>query len=150
MFLGEGTAVPLDFEAVETAARHCVLTSTCFESNPPFAEADKRKFGYSRDKRADCVQVVVALIITPDGFPLAYEVLAGNTADKTTFRGFLQQIEQQYGTTARIWLMDRGIPTEAALAEMRASTPPITMRHPAAGGSIGRWPGKPGLFANPS
>jgi hypothetical protein len=102
------------------------LTSTYFESNPPFAEADKRKFGHSRDKRSDCVQVVVALVITPDGFPLAYDVLAGNTADKTTLRGFLQRIEQQYGQAARIWLMDRGIPTEAVLAEMRASTPPVS------------------------
>jgi transposase len=102
------------------------LTSTYVESSPPFAEADKRKFGHSRDKRADCVQGVVALVITPDGFPLAYEVLAGNTADKTTLRGFLQRIEQQYGQAARIWLMDRGIPTEAVLAEMRASTPPVS------------------------
>jgi transposase len=102
------------------------LTSTYFESDPPFPEADKRKFGHSRDKRSDCVQVVVALVITPAGFPLAYEVLAGNTADKTTLRGFLQRIEAQYGTAARIWLMDRGIPTEAVLAEMRARTPPVS------------------------
>jgi transposase len=101
------------------------LTSTYFESDPPFPEDDKRKFGYSRDKRSDCVQVVVALVLTPEGFPLAYDVLAGNTADKTTLRGFLQRIEQQYGQAARIWLMDRGIPTEAVLAEMRARTPPI-------------------------
>ena len=46
---------------------------------PPIAETDKRKFGHSRDKRSDCVQVVIALIVTPEGFPLAYEVLAGNT-----------------------------------------------------------------------
>jgi transposase len=69
--------------------------------------------------------VVVALVLTPEGFPLAYEVLAGNTADKTTLRGFLQRLEAQYGTASRIWLMDRGIPTEAVRAEMRASTPPI-------------------------
>lgn len=84
------------------------LTSTYFESNPPFGEADKRKFGYSRDKRSDCVQVVVALIVTPEGFPLAYEVLAGNTADKTTLKDFLGKIEQQYGKASRIWVMDRG------------------------------------------
>ena len=60
------------------------LTSTYFESDPPFPEGDKRQFGYSRDKRFDCVQVVIALIVTPEGFPLAYEVLSGNTADKTT------------------------------------------------------------------
>ena len=101
------------------------LTSTYFESNPPFAEGDKRKFGHSRDKRSDCVQVVVALIVTPEGFPLAYEVLAGNTSDKTTLRGFLQRIEAQYGKASRIWVMDRGIPTEAALKEMRASEPPV-------------------------
>ena len=64
------------------------LTSTYFESDPPFPEGDKRRYGYSRDKRSDCVQVVIALMVTPEGFPLAYEVLAGNTSDKTTLRGF--------------------------------------------------------------
>lgn len=101
------------------------LTSTYFESNPPFPEGDKRRFGYSRDKRSDCVQVVIALIVTPDGFPLAYEVLSGNTADKTTLREFLQKITDQYGKADRIWVMDRGIPTEEVLAEMRQSDPPI-------------------------
>ena len=101
------------------------LTSTYFESDPPQDEDDKRRFGYSRDKRSDCVQVVIALIVTPQGFPLAYEVLAGNTLDKTTLREFLQKIETQYGKAERIWLMDRGIPTEAVLQEMRHSDPPI-------------------------
>jgi hypothetical protein len=101
------------------------LTSTYFESKPPLAEEDKRRFGYSRDKRSDCVQVVIALIVTPQGFPLAYEVLAGNTSDKTTLREFLQKIERQYGKAERIWLMDRGIPTEQVLAEMRQAEPPI-------------------------
>lgn len=101
------------------------LTSTYFESEPPLAEEDKRRFGYSRDKRSDCVQVVIALIVTPQGFPLAYEVLAGNTSDKTTLREFLQKIEAQYGKAERIWLMDRGIPTEAVLTEMRQANPSI-------------------------
>lgn len=101
------------------------LTSTYFESDPPTHEKDKRKFGYSRDKRPDCVQVVIALVVTPEGFPLAYEVLAGNTSDKTTLKKFLQKIEAQYGKADRIWVMDRGIPTEEVLAEMRASEPPI-------------------------
>jgi len=101
------------------------LTSTYFESDPPFPEKDKRKFGYSRDKRFDCVQVVIALIVTPEGFPLAYEVMAGNTLDKTTLRGFLRKIEDQYGKAERIWVMDRGIPTEEVLAEMRHSDPPV-------------------------
>ena len=101
------------------------LTSTYFESDPPFPEGDKRQFGYSRDKRFDCVQVVIALIVTPEGFPLAYEVLAGNTADKTTLRRFLKKIEEQYGKAERIWVMDRGIPTEEVLAEMRQSDPVV-------------------------
>ena len=101
------------------------LTSTYFESEPPFGENDKRQFGYSRDKRPDCVQVVIALIVTPQGFPLTYEVLCGNTSDKTTLKEFLQKIEKQYGKARRIWIMDRGIPTEETLAEMRASDPPV-------------------------
>ena len=101
------------------------LTSTYFESEPPCDENDKRRFGYSRDKRPDCVQVVIALIVTPQGFPLTYEVLSGNTADKTTLKTFLQKIETQYGKARRIWVMDRGIPTEETLAEMRQSDPPV-------------------------
>ncbi len=95
------------------------LTSTYFESDPPFPEDDKRRYGYSRDHRPDCVQVLIALIVTPEGFPLAYEVLAGNTADNTTLPAFLEQVEQRYGQARRIWVMDRGIPTEAHLTEMR-------------------------------
>jgi transposase len=101
------------------------LTSTYFESDPDLEPEDKRKFGYSRDKRNDCVQVILALVVTSEGFPIAYEVLAGNTADKTTLRGFLQKIEAQYGKADRIWVMDRGVPTEEVLGEMRESDPPI-------------------------
>jgi transposase len=101
------------------------LTSTYFESDPPFPEQDKRRYGYSRDKRSDCVQVVIALIVTPEGFPLAYEVLAGNTSDKSTLANFLKQIEEQYGKADRIWVMDRGIPTEKVLEQMRAADPPV-------------------------
>src|ERR1700745_428031 len=77
------------------------LASTYFEADPPFPEGDKRRFGYSRDYRPDCVQII------PEGLPLAYEVLPGNTADKTTLRGFLERIERQYGKARRVWLMDR-------------------------------------------
>ena len=101
------------------------LTSTYFESVPSQDEQDKRRFGYSRDKRPDCVQVVIALIVTPEGFPLAYEVMPGNTADKTTLKGFLQKIQDQYGKAERIWVMDRGVPTEAVLEQMRRSDPPV-------------------------
>jgi hypothetical protein len=102
------------------------LTSTYFEINASdVAEGDKRRHGYSRDKRPDCPQVVIALVVTPDGLPLAYEVLPGNTADCTTLRMFLARIERQYGRARRVWVMDRGIPTEAVLAEMRGSDPPV-------------------------
>lgn len=99
------------------------LTSTYFECDPP--GTGKRKFGYSRDKRSDCVQVVIALIVTPEGFPLTYEVLAGNTLDKTTLEDFLKKIENLYGQAERVWVMDRGIPTEPVLEKMRNATPQI-------------------------
>ena len=95
------------------------LTSTYFESAPPAADG-LRRFGYSRDKRSDCVQVVIALIVTPEGFPVAYEVMPGNTSDKTTLPAFLRRIEKQYGPMGRLWLMDRGIPTEENLDDLRA------------------------------
>jgi Transposase DDE domain len=102
------------------------LTSTYFEVNASdLPDGDKRRHGYSRDKRPDCPQVVIALVVTPDGLPLAYEVLPGNTADSKTLRMFLAKIEQQYGKARRVWVMDRGVPTEAVLAEMRNSDPPM-------------------------
>lgn len=97
------------------------LTSTYFECDAPEDATDPRRFGYSRDKRSDCVQVIVALVVTPEGLPLAYEMFPGNTADKTTLRGMLQLIQQRYGTAQRTWVMDRGIPTQAVLEELRAA-----------------------------
>ncbi len=96
-----------------------------FKSDPPVDDEDKRRYGYSRDHRPDCVQVVIALVVTPEGLPLAYEVLAGNTRDCTTLKDFLARIERQYGKARRVWCMDRGIPTEEVLAQMRASDPPV-------------------------
>jgi transposase len=93
------------------------LTSTYFEGE--MEQNPKAQRGYSRDGRPDCVQLVVALVVTPDGFPLAYEVLNGNTADCSTLRDFLARIEKAYGKARRVWVMDRGIPTEAVLKEMR-------------------------------
>ena len=95
------------------------LTSTYFECDVPADETDPRRFGYSRDKRSDCVQVIVALVVTPEGLPLAYEMFPGNIADKTTLRDMLKLIQQRYGIAERIWVMDRGIPTEAVLEELR-------------------------------
>ncbi len=114
------------------------LTSTYFEADPPFPEGDKRRHGYSRDRRSDCVQVMIALIITPEGLPLAYEVLPGNTKDDTTLRGFLDGIERQYGKARRIWLMDRGIPTEDVLAAMRRCDPPAQYLVGTPKGRLGR------------
>lgn len=94
------------------------LTSTYFEGE--MEQNPKARRGYSRDGRPDCLQVVIGLVITTDGFPLAYEVMNGNTADCTTLRDFLERIETTYGKARRVWVMDRGIPTEAVLAEMRA------------------------------
>jgi len=95
------------------------ITSTYFEGlckgNP------KAKFGHSKDKRGDCRQVLVALVVTPDGFPINYEVLAGNTGEKTTLPELIEKIENMYGKARRVWLMDRGIPTDHSLAVMRES-----------------------------
>jgi len=93
------------------------LTSTYFEGE--MEQNPKAKRGYSRDGRPDCLQLVIALVVTPDGFPLAYEVLNGNTADCATLGDFLKKIETTYGKARRVWVMDRGIPTEAMLKEMR-------------------------------
>jgi hypothetical protein len=90
------------------------------------ADNPKAKRGYSRDGRPACLQLVIALVITTDGFPLAYEVMDGNTSDRTTLRRFLDQIETTYGTAKRLWIMDRGIPTEAILAEMRDPARPVS------------------------
>jgi transposase len=90
-------------------------TSTYFEINAAnVPEGDKRRHGYSRDKRGDCPQVVIALVVTPHGLPLAYEVLPGNTADCKTLRAFLDKIEQQYGRARRVW---------ARLAKVPAAEP---------------------------
>jgi transposase len=95
------------------------LTSTYVEGEAE--QNPKAKYGYSRDGKPNCKQVVIALVMTPRGLPMAYEVMDGNTSDKSTLRGFLDKIEGMYGKARRIWLMDRGIPTEAILTEMRSS-----------------------------
>jgi hypothetical protein len=94
------------------------LTSTYFEGM--CQQIPKAKHGYSRDGRPDCRQVVIALVVTTDGLPLAYEVFSGNTTDNTTLQGFLEKIERLYGKARRVWVMDRGVPTQATLADMRA------------------------------
>jgi hypothetical protein len=99
------------------------LTSTYFEGQ--MERAPKAKHGYSRDKRSDCRQVVIAVVLSAEGFPLAYEIMPGNTSDRTTLKLFLQKIQTQYGQARRVWVMDRGIPTEETLEQMRQSDPPV-------------------------
>jgi hypothetical protein len=110
------------------------LTSTCFEGE--MEQAPKAKHGYSRDKRPDCRQVVIAVVLSAQGFPLAYEIMPGNTSDKTTLNLFLQKIQAQYGQARRIWIMDRGIPTGETLTEMRQSDPQVGYL---VGAPRGRW-----------
>jgi hypothetical protein len=81
------------------------LTSTYFEG--AMEQAPKAQHGYSRDKRSDCRQVVIAVVLSPEGFPLAYEVMPGNTSDKTTLKLFLKKIQTQYGQAHRIWITCR-------------------------------------------
>ena len=96
------------------------LTSTYFEVDGTKAlESDLQRYGYSRDKRGDCLQVVIALVLTPDGFPLAYEVMPGNTSDRETQMPFIRRLEEKYGKIGSLWLMDRGVPSEKTLKEMR-------------------------------
>lgn len=79
----------------------------------------KAKFGHSKDRRSDCRQILIALVVTPEGFPINYEVLAGNTSEKATLTDLLTKIQTQYGKARRTWLMDRGVPTEHSLSLMR-------------------------------
>ena len=100
------------------------LTSTYFEVDGTKAETSELlRHGYSRDKRGDCLQVVIALVLTPDGLPLAYEVMPGNTSDKGTQMQFVDRLVKKYGKDGKLdslWLMDRGVPTEETLEKMRS------------------------------
>jgi transposase len=94
------------------------LTSTYFEGD--VAGVDKAQHGYSRDSRPDCKQIVLALIVTPEGLPLSYEVFGGNRADATTLTEILQTVEAKHGRAERVWVFDRGLVEEANLEALRA------------------------------
>jgi hypothetical protein len=95
------------------------LTSTYFEG---LAEANERAArGYSRDKRSDCPQVVLALVVTRDGFPLAHFTLAGNTQDLATVQQVVTEVEQRFGRLQRVWVMDRGLIRTATLRFLKKS-----------------------------
>jgi transposase len=95
------------------------ITSTYFEgqghANP------QARHGYSRDGRPDCIQVCIALVVTPEGLPLAYEVFDGNRADVTTVEEMVDYMRERYGQERRTWVMDRGMVSEENLAMLRAS-----------------------------
>jgi transposase len=93
------------------------LTSTYFEGAAE--ELPKAQRGYSRDKRGDCKQLVLALIVNAEGFPLTYEVFAGNRRDSTTLAEILGAVEAKHGKARRVWVFDRGIVTEENLQTLR-------------------------------
>jgi transposase len=93
------------------------VTSTYFEGECQRNPLAKR--GYSRDSRPDCLQICLALVVTPDGLPLGYEVFAGNRHDSTTLEEIVKKMEAKYGRSQRVWVMDRGIVSEKNLAFLR-------------------------------
>lgn len=95
----------------------CDLTSTFFEGLANDNELAAR--GHSRDQRRDCKQVVLALVVTPDGFPLYHEVFPGNRHDGVAFPSILKRIEERFGEAKRVWVLDRGIATKENLQFLR-------------------------------
>ncbi len=95
----------------------CDLTSSFFEGLAE--DNDLAERGYSRDHRADCKQVVLALVVTPDGFPLYHEVFAGNTNDATAFPTMVETMEKRFGSARRVWVVDRGIASEKNIAYLK-------------------------------
>jgi transposase len=93
------------------------VTSTYFEGQAEANELAKR--GHSRDHRTDCKQVCIGLVVTRDGFPLGFEVFAGNRHDSTTLREIVERMESRYGRSSRVWALDRGMVSEKHLEWLR-------------------------------
>jgi hypothetical protein len=93
------------------------LTSTYFEGQA--GEIPIARRGYSRDHRPDALQIILALVVTEEGFPLSYEVFEGNRADVTTLEEILDSVERKHGALSRVWIFDRGIVSEENLALLR-------------------------------
>jgi transposase len=93
------------------------VTSTFFEGQA--MRNNKAARGYSRDKRPDCKQVCIGLVVTPEGLPLAYEVFVGNRADVTTVEEIVEAMEKKYGVAERIWILDRGMVSEENIEFLR-------------------------------
>jgi transposase len=94
------------------------VTSTYFEGECQANPLARR--GYSRDKRPDCLQVTIGLVVTEDGIPLGYEVFAGNRTDVTTVEEIVEAMERKYGRAKRVWVMDRGMVSEDNLKFLRS------------------------------
>ena len=92
------------------------VTSTFFEGSASFPMAQR---GYSRDQRSDCKQVCIGLVVSRCGMPLGYEVFPGHTADVSTVENIVTLMEQRYGKSSRIWVMDRGMVSEKNLEFLR-------------------------------
>jgi transposase len=105
--------------AVENEVLLYDVTSTYFEGQANGNELAKR--GYSRDHRPDCKQVCIALVVSFDGFPLGYEVFAGNTHDSTTLQQIVETMERRHGAVGRVWIADRGMASAKNLTWLRAS-----------------------------
>lgn len=95
------------------------VTSTYFEGQAEGNPQARR--GHSRDHRPDCKQVCIALVVTFDGFPLGYEVFAGNTNDATTVRTIVETMEARHGTVGKVWIMDRGMASRDNVDWLRAT-----------------------------
>jgi transposase len=95
----------------------CDLTSSFFEGLMEGSELAKR--GHSRDHRSDCKQIVLALVVTPDGFPVYHEVFAGNTNDAVAFPQIVETMESRFGKARRVWVLDRGIASQKNLDFLR-------------------------------
>ncbi len=93
------------------------LTSSYVEGQPE--KNPLMQYGYSRDHRSDARQVVIALIVNPEGFPLSYETFDGDRTDVTTLEAVMRMVERKYGRARRIWVFDRGIVCEENLAALR-------------------------------
>ena len=93
------------------------LTSTYFEGEAE--EVEKARRGYSRDQRPECKQIIITLVVTPEGFPLSYEIFEGNRADVTTLEEMLEAVERKHGRARRVWVFDRGVVSEENLQSLR-------------------------------
>ncbi len=93
------------------------VTSTYFEGEATRNPLAQR--GYSRDRRGDCKQVCIGLVVTREGFPLGYEGFAGNTTDVTTVEDVVVEMERRHGKASRVWVMDRGMVSEENLEWLR-------------------------------